>query len=91
MIFLFLSSCQGVVLLLIKLFSDIEQNQNKVFHSLFWFLNLNPIDNTAIQHLIGGNKEKAFEIWEKLSNDKEINSKIIQLSIISVRFIFGTF
>lgn len=29
-------------------FSDIEQNQNKVVHSLFWFINLNPIDNTAI-------------------------------------------
>jgi hypothetical protein len=28
-----------------KAFSDIEQNQNKVEHSLFWFINLNTIDN----------------------------------------------
>ncbi|MCU7614842.1 hypothetical protein N0B16_10375 [Chryseobacterium sp. GMJ5] len=56
-------------------FSDIEQNQNKVVHSLFWFINLNPIDNTAIQHLIKGNKEKAIEIWGKLTDEKEITSK----------------
>ncbi|MFP3599900.1 hypothetical protein, partial [Chryseobacterium sp. SIMBA_029] len=49
-----------------KAFSDIEQNQNKVAHSLFWFTNLNPVDTTAIQHLINGNKEKAIEIWSKL-------------------------
>ena len=58
-----------------KAFSDIEQNQNKVTYSLFWFINLSSIDNTAIQHLIIGNKEKAFEIWEKLTDGKEINSK----------------
>ena len=58
-----------------KAFSDIEQNQDRVTHSLFWFINLNPIDNTAIQYLISGNKEKAFEIWEKLTEEKEINSK----------------
>src|SRR5690606_14806477 len=58
-----------------KAFSDIEQNQNKVAHSLFWFINLNPIDNTAIQHLISGNKEKAIEIWEKLTDEKEVNAK----------------
>ena len=73
--FPFLSSLQRSSTTIDKAFSDIEQNQNKVFYSLFWFLNLNPIDNTAIQHLISGNKEKASEIWEKLSNEKEVNSK----------------
>ncbi|OJX30085.1 hypothetical protein [Chryseobacterium indologenes] len=73
--FPFLSSLQRSSTIIDKAFSDIEQNQNKVFYSLFWFLNLNPIDNTAIQHLISGNKEKASEIWEKLSNEKEVNSK----------------
>ena len=58
-----------------KAFSDIEQNQNKVVHSLFWFTNLNPVDNTAIQHLISGNKEKAIEIWDKLTDEKEVTSK----------------
>lgn len=73
--FPFLLSQQRSSAIIDKAFSDIEQNQNKVFYSLFWFLNLNPIDNTAIQHLISGNKEKASEIWEKLSNEKEVNSK----------------
>lgn len=58
-----------------KAFSDIEQNQNKVLHSLFWFLNLNAIDSTAIQYLIGGQRFKAIEIWEKITDDKEVTSK----------------
>jgi hypothetical protein len=49
--------------------------QNKVVHSLFWFTNLNPVDNTAIQHLVSGNKEKAIEIWDKLTDEKEVTSK----------------
>ncbi len=58
-----------------KSFSDIEQNQDKVAYSLFWFININAIDNTAIQHLICGNQEKSTEIWEKLTDEKEVNSK----------------
>ncbi|MEG0697185.1 MAG: hypothetical protein RR447_08630, partial [Algoriella sp.] len=48
---------------------------NKVAYSLFWFTNLNPIDNTALQYLITGNKEKAIEIWDKLTDEKEVTSK----------------
>lgn len=73
--FPFLSSLERSSTIIDKAFSDIEQNQNKVAHSLFWFINLNPIDNTAIQHLISGNKEKAIEIWEKLTAEKEVTSK----------------
>lgn len=58
-----------------KAFSDIEQNQNRVNHSLFWFINSNPIDNTAIHHLIRGNKEKALDIWEKVTKNKEVSSR----------------
>lgn len=58
-----------------KAFSDIEQNQNKVFHSLFWFINLSTVDNVAIQHLTAGNKEKATEIWDKLTEVKEVTPK----------------
>lgn len=69
--FPFLSSLQRSSTLIDKAFSDIEQNQNKVSYSLFWFLNLDPVCNKAIQHLISGNKEKPAEIWEKLNNEKE--------------------
>jgi hypothetical protein len=73
--FSFFNSLQRTNSIIDKAFSDIEQNQNKVVHSLFWFTNLNTIDNTAIQHLITGNKEKAIEIWDKLTDEKEVTSK----------------
>ena len=73
--FQFFNSIERTTTLIDKAFSDIEQNQNKVFHSLFWFTNLNPVDNTAIQHLFSGNKEKAIEIWDKLTDEKEVTSK----------------
>ena len=73
--FPFFTSLQRSSAIIDKAFSDIEQNQNKVSYSLFWFLNLNPIDNTAIQHLISGNKGKVTEICKKLTYEKEVNSK----------------
>lgn len=56
-------------------FSKIEQNQDKLRHSLFWFVNGNTFDETAINYLINGDKEKAIEIWEKIINGKEVTSK----------------
>lgn len=56
-------------------FSSIEQNQDKVNHSLFWFLKANPFDETAINYLISGDKEKAIEILEKVTHGKEITIK----------------
>lgn len=61
--------------LIYKAFSTIEQNQDKVNFALFWFLNANPFDNTAIEYLKNGNAEKAVEIWEKVTTDKNVNSK----------------
>lgn len=58
-----------------KAFLGIEQNKDKVSHSLFWFLKTNTFDETAINYLINGDKEKAVEIWEKVTNEKEVTSK----------------
>jgi hypothetical protein len=58
-----------------KAFSNVEQNQDKVNFSLFWFLNANPFDSTAIEYLKNGDAEKAVEIWEKVTTDKDVNSK----------------
>lgn len=58
-----------------KAFSGIEQNQDKVSHSLFWFLKTNTFDETAINYLINGDKEKATEIWDKVTSGKEVTSK----------------
>ncbi|MEJ4087501.1 hypothetical protein NPQ18_04475 [Galbibacter orientalis] len=58
-----------------KAFSNIEQNQDKVNYTLFWFLNASPFDNTAIEYLKNGDEDKALEIWEKVTTDKDVNSK----------------
>jgi len=58
-----------------KAFSHIQQNQDKVNFALFWFLNANPFDNAAIAYLKKGNEDKAVEIWEKVTLNKEVNSK----------------
>jgi len=56
-------------------FSNLEQNRDKVNYALFWFLNASPFDNTAIEYLKNGDEEKALEIWEKVTTDKDVNSK----------------
>ncbi len=56
-------------------FSNLEQNQDKVNYALFWFLNASPFDNTAIEYLKNGDEEKALKIWEKVTTDKDVNSK----------------
>lgn len=58
-----------------KAFSAIEQNRDKVKYSLFWFLKSNSFDEAAINYLINGNKEKALEIWEKVTNEREVTVK----------------
>lgn len=58
-----------------KAFSNIEQNQDKVNYALFWFLNASPFDNTAIEYLKNGDEDKALEIWEKVTTEKDVNSK----------------
>lgn len=58
-----------------KAFSNVEQNQDKVNYALFWFLNASSFDNTAFEYLKNGDEEKAIEIWEKVTTDKDVNSK----------------
>lgn len=58
-----------------KAFSSMEQNHDKVMYSLFWFLKTNTFDETALNHLINGDKEKAMEIWEKVTHEKEVTDK----------------
>ncbi len=56
-------------------FSNVEQNQDKVNYALFWFLNASPLDNTALEYLKNGDEEKAVEIWEKVTLNKDVNPK----------------
>lgn len=58
-----------------KAFSAIQQSKEMLENSLFWFLNTNSFDETAINYLRNGDKEKAIEIWEKVTLDKEVTPK----------------
>lgn len=58
-----------------KASSSIEQNQDKVNNSLFWFLKANPFDETAINYLKNGDKDKAVDIWSRVTDGKAITSR----------------
>ena len=58
-----------------KAFSAIQQSKEMLENSLFWFLNTNSFDETAINYLKNGDKEKAIEIWRKVTVEKEVTPK----------------
>jgi len=58
-----------------KAFSSIQQSKEMLDNSLFWFLKTNSFDETALTYLINGDKDKAIEIWEKVTHEKEVTSK----------------
>ncbi|WP_300979079.1 hypothetical protein [Flavobacterium sp.] len=58
-----------------KAFSAIQQSKEMLENSLFWFLNTNSFDETAINYLRNGDKEKAIQIWEKVTTEKEVTYK----------------
>ena len=58
-----------------KAFSAIQQSREMLENSLFWFSNTNSFDETAINYLRNGDKEKAIEIWEKVTTEKEVTPK----------------
>ena len=65
-----------------KAFSAIQQSKEMLENSLFWFLNTNSFDETAINYLRNGDKEKAIEIWEKVTTEKEVTPKNYSCYII---------
>jgi len=58
-----------------KAFASIEINQNKLFNALFWFVNHNHLDETALNYLQSGDLEKAEDIWQKVTNGKNVSAK----------------
>jgi hypothetical protein len=58
-----------------KAFSAIQQSKEMLDNSLFWFLKTNSFDETAISYLINGDKNKAIEILEKVTMEKDVTSK----------------
>lgn len=71
-----------------KAFSQIEQHKNIVDHSIFWFTNLNAIDETAIQHLINVIRKKQLRFGRKLQKERRLVLETFPLLIILELFIF---
>ena len=57
-----------------KAFSNVEQNQDKVNFSLFWFLNASSFDNSTIEYLIKGDAGKGHR-KSKPFNEGSIKEK----------------
>ena len=60
--------------------SSLSKSQNillidndKLKHSLFWFINHNTYDNIALENLLKGDVKKAMDIWRKCINNKSIS------------------
>lgn len=49
-----------------RAFSSIELHQKKINYALFWFVNIEPYDEIALEHLKSGCTAKAEEIWQKI-------------------------
>lgn len=58
-----------------RVFAEIEQNNGKVAHALFWFVNGNSFDDIAFKYLYNDDKEKAMEIWSKAVEGKDVTAK----------------
>jgi hypothetical protein len=58
-------------------FSNIEQGQEKIFNSLYWFSISNSSDGAAFAFLSQGDKMKALEKWEELTRNKDITDENI--------------
>jgi hypothetical protein len=73
--FPFLNPLELTEVIFNQAFSRVETYQDRVNNSLFWFIQTNNFDETAINYLKKGDKEKALEIWTKVTIGKDVNSK----------------
>lgn len=49
-------------------FATIENKNQKLLYSLFWFVSFNNSDNLAFEYLSSANLDKAIDIWSKVCN-----------------------
>lgn len=60
--------------LLLKSESQIKLDKNRIQMSLFWFIDVSPIDSVALANIFKGDISKSIDIWEK-STKSELTSK----------------
>ncbi len=67
--------------------NQIEQSHNRLFYSLFWFINHNQFDEIALNYLNGNNPDKAIEIWRKVLKDKVTSKNFTSYHNLSTLYI----
>jgi hypothetical protein len=58
--------------LLLKSENQIKLDKNRIQMSLFWFVDISPIDTVSLANLIKGDVSKSIEIWEKATKSNEL-------------------
>ena len=58
--------------ILLKSENHIKLDKNRIQMSLFWFVDLSPIDSVALANIIKGDVSKSIEIWEKSTKSNEL-------------------
>ena len=58
---------------------QIEQDDGKLFYSLFWFWKNNSVDELALEVLKEGNTNKAIDLWEKsvFANKNKVYKEVV--------------
>ena len=72
---------------------ELENPDSKLFHSLFWFSRIDPIDEMALDFLREDDADKAIKFWEKSLKSYKITSKnysyIKNLALINLINAYG--
>jgi hypothetical protein len=63
--------------------ADLDLPKNKIKYALFWFINLTPIDNMALDYLISGDKQKCREILMKKNNFSSIINRAVRAFVLN--------
>lgn len=50
---------------------------DQLLYAQFWFANVTPMDDIAMNHLIAGNADMAMFIWEKKDNVSSLQNRIV--------------
>lgn len=50
---------------------------DQLLYAQFWFANVTPMDDIAMNHLITGNADMAMSIWEKKDNVSSLQNRIV--------------
>ncbi|MCK8043771.1 hypothetical protein MSG37_02650 [Shewanella sp. 1CM18E] len=58
-------------------FSSIDQRQDKLEYSLFWFVNNNQFDEIALSHLAESDTDKAMSTWSKVTENRAVTANNI--------------